>query len=1341
MDESEVIDIDDLLGSAVALGQQEAEEYDFENFPNDSEPTPTPETSIKETVPDYPSSNLSVQQGGLKQNSSPVRNAQSKTPLEEELKKLFLTSKSSKRKVEIQEQSLAINNNVPERGEQSYSDSKASQNEALVDALIQGGSTDGVLSDEELSIDVNSEELRQFILEFEASNDDIPPKSSSPEEGRRPKQRVVINHRYSQSDDQDSLNSSISTTESRDGSLTSSLASSDIHLSPVRTKQKVPRGKTVRFLMSNLLRNNKAPHHHSGRTSGSDDDSRDSKTRPTKERNKKKDKEERDRDRIANKHSKHFRSQQVSISSGKFMTSSAANGQARRPGDLPQDGKTQSRVQLSTATVAMPVSPGARDNTLPKQLIQAATRGDLQVLEFLLAANEGLSQVRDNRGNTLLHAVARRGHVDCLTWLASWACAGLLAVENDDCFTAAALAVKHGQLACLTWMVQHSEAKSELHSQDNRWSLLHLAARFGQEPCLRRLLELMQMQDISLDQTDHSNNSPSHLSAKYGHLPCLQTLVEYNCDVTLLNKKKQSPFSLATRYHHVTCAQFLVVVETCIKLSNELTVTQRQFRESQQEKEAMSKKLREALSCTDALVHMQKTDLSQRIEQVRGEYVDLTNLLVHQLDQLHKQQTRTNPGNQLPASTSSEEDVLVYKQKATQLEQACSDLQERDQRQEEEHGNQDQLLEIERRLSRLQPLPTSPIWPAPATVHNPGLALDSMRTRLSEVNHQIATLHHVSPSLASDNLDTLSLSSSYASSLSSSSSSSLMAAMVQSSPGHSAKKRRVSWNEELSQKGSLDQEEIFSKTCVANSKTTLLNNYESNPPDLSLRSTECQRSSHVPMADKKSKDFTSKLYSKEVGPVRCKTALGNQSHSKTNILHVQAEINRQETELETLESPTSTSYAKPSAEDRGRNSTPPPSYLESCSRHLSSSHSSESIVNRDDTSKRKTGEPPRNADRRKISLDHVDQKSPATITNSSPGEKLEMPEAYFFPTFDKLSTGLEESTSQQQFAPQKHRENHAMPDFMRKVQRTNQFGEPEAGKVIVKISNREELVLLPPGTSGSLGDLSASHHRLNSNSSLSSISSDLPWSESETDESPRPNRQPVRGGILSKKTTDGSKKTQEKHIKFALGDVDDKPTASSVANPAAVKPHPSKRRDLSPIYEAPDLLKSTSDDSKKSQNEKKDAGIKSNDKTLANTQKNRSEKLSPEIKTDNDCQRLKVPQSKKLEATDRDDKSSSRRRNFRLFSYSSDEGDHEGESSKTGKTLSESEHENLKYPACLTDALSQEFNGIKETPINGDIDAVQYKLWYEMSEDDEDQDDNQLQLQSSGGFERHICYL
>ena len=58
-----------------------------------------------------------------------------------------------------------------------------------------------------------------------------------------------------------------------------------------------------------------------------------------------------------------------------------------------------------------------------------------------------------------------------------------------------------------------------------------------------------------------------------------QTLVEFKADVTLLNKKRQSACTLATRYHQDTCAQFLVVVETCIRLSAELTAAQQKQRE------------------------------------------------------------------------------------------------------------------------------------------------------------------------------------------------------------------------------------------------------------------------------------------------------------------------------------------------------------------------------------------------------------------------------------------------------------------------------------------------------------------------------------------------------------------------------------------------------------------------------------------------------------------------------------------------------------------------------------------------------------------------------------------
>ena len=50
--------------------------------------------------------------------------------------------------------------------------------------------------------------------------------------------------------------------------------------------------------------------------------------------------------------------------------------------------------------------------------------------------------MRDGRGNTLLHTVCKQGHLDCLKWLATGFCAGLLSMENDDCFTPADLAVK-----------------------------------------------------------------------------------------------------------------------------------------------------------------------------------------------------------------------------------------------------------------------------------------------------------------------------------------------------------------------------------------------------------------------------------------------------------------------------------------------------------------------------------------------------------------------------------------------------------------------------------------------------------------------------------------------------------------------------------------------------------------------------------------------------------------------------------------------------------------------------------------------------------------------------------
>ncbi|XP_022081679.1 uncharacterized protein LOC110974386 [Acanthaster planci] len=1296
MEEAEVIDIDDLLGSSAPIEQQDAEEYNFENFFTEGETPQDPNPTTLISMPPPPK-NISTQ-GGHKQQTLASGSNQSKqgpwkASLEEDFKKFFLSSKSSKRKLKE-----PGNNNVTwekdpggkNHDNEDFSDAKVAQNEALLDALVQGELSDAVLSDEELCIDVNSEELRQFILEFETSgkgNGDKPHDVASPGKAKA-KQGIVINHRHVQSEDQESLNSSISTTESRDGSLTSSLASSD--LSPIRTKQKVPRGKSVRFLMSNLLRNNKAQHHPTNCASGSDEDSKETRRAPakTKEKTKRRDKEEKERDRVTKQQAKIAKTQMYSAAS---TNKAAAHLAPLRQGDRAPDGGTQPLSQVPSVTVATPLSTETRDNTLHKQLIQAAARGDLQVLEFLLAANEGLSEVRDSRGNTLLHAVARRGHVDCLAWLAEGPCSEMLSVENDDCFTVAALAVKHGQVDCVKCLVQHSGAASELHPPDHRWSLLHLAARFGQEACLRWLLEYMQMEDISVDQRDHSNNSPAHLAAKYGYLQCLQTLVEFNSDVTLLNKKKQSPCTLATRYHHDTCAQFLVVVETCIKLSNELTLTQRRLRESQQEKEILAKKLREAMSCTDALVHMQKTDLSQQIEQIQGEYVDLTNLLVHQLDQMHRHQT--DSGSQ--SASSFREELTVSKQKASQLEQACSELLEMDQEQQQDAANRNQLQEIERRLSRLQPLPTSPIWPTPPAELHPGLALDSMRARLSEVNQQISTLHHPSPSLASDNLDTLSLSSSYTSSLSSSSSS-LPTGVVQSSPAHSAKKHKTSWNEELSPRGTLASKGKTDRTHrdlpkphKAHSPTI-----RSTGPELSdpVRKAEGQRLNLPCSSDFGEKNDTSVQYVKRglTGQSNETIQKSQPQQSQANILHVKASVeplpqNKGHSSTSTVGKNLPKEFSS-SEDDADKTSPSPPSYEESCSRQSRNLLRVESSIRAKDTTE--ILDPVlQNEDEDEHCPDQTGQTSSQRRTASSGTEEPGSPTQYLLPAFDRpqpISDNLHQISTRHYSMQQKYSQQ-AMPGFMRKVQPTNEFGEPESGKVIVKISNREELVLLP--SQANKAQLPSAHQRLGSNSSVSSLSSDHPWSESDPDESPRPTRQPQRGGILSKKSQ--NKKSQDKHITFALDEELKLEPGTSSLN---IKPPLNKRRDLSPIYEAPDLVKSTNDDPKSQQREPQ-----------------KSDKLDESSGT---------PSVKKSsESSNPKDKSPIGGRNSRLFSYSSDEGDHEGlESHRPQKPSPRHEAQNQKYLKGLC-------------------------IRYESSDSEDDAEDQHSNAGSSSGFERHICYL
>ena len=144
--------------------------------------------------------------------------------------------------------------------------------------------------------------------------------------------------------------------------------------------------------------------------------------------------------------------------------------------------------------------------------------------------------------------------------------------------------------------------------------------------------------------------------------------------------------------------------------------------------------------------------------------------------------------------------------------------------------------------------------------------------------------------------------------------------------------------------------------------------------------------------------------------------------------------------------------------------------------------------------------------------------------------------------------------------PHKYNMITNVPEYRRKVLRTN--GEKAQN---MKPGNIENVVSPPLDFADKRGQ---TLKRLNSDSSMSSTSSNATWSESDPQESPSPDGPRKRAGILNtgKKSGDGKKSKSDKHITFALGtDLGEKDSNRKSAI--------SKRRDLSPIYETPDLLR------------------------------------------------------------------------------------------------------------------------------------------------------------------------
>ncbi|XP_056393321.1 synphilin-1 isoform X1 [Hyla sarda] len=234
-----------------------------------------------------------------------------------------------------------------------------------------------------------------------------------------------------------------------------------------------------------------------------------------------------------------------------------------------------------------------------KSILNIVKEGQISLLPHIAVDN--LDKIHDESGNNLLHIAASYGHAECLQHLTSLMGEDCLSERNEEKLTPAGLAIKMGQLECVRWMVSETEAIAELSCSKDHPSLIHYAASYGQEKILLWLLQFMQEQGISLDETDKCGNSAVNIASQNGYLGCVQTLVEYGANVTIQNHAGEKPSQSAEHQGHSMCARYLVVVETCMSLASQVVKLTKQLKEQTAERISLQTHLQQLLEAQRSL--------------------------------------------------------------------------------------------------------------------------------------------------------------------------------------------------------------------------------------------------------------------------------------------------------------------------------------------------------------------------------------------------------------------------------------------------------------------------------------------------------------------------------------------------------------------------------------------------------------------------------------------------------------------------------------------------------------------------------------------------------------------
>ncbi|XP_052034235.1 espin isoform X2 [Apodemus sylvaticus] len=189
-----------------------------------------------------------------------------------------------------------------------------------------------------------------------------------------------------------------------------------------------------------------------------------------------------------------------------------------------------------------------------EQALQAARRGDLDVLRSLHAAGLLGPSLRDPLDALPVHHAARSGKLHCLRYLVEEVALPAVSRARNGA-TPAHDAAATGYLSCLQWLL--TQGGCRVQEKDNSGAtVLHLAARFGHPDVVNWLL--YQGGANSAITTD-TGALPIHYAAAKGDLPSMKLLVgHYPEGVNAQTNNGATPLYLACQEGHLEVTKYLV---------------------------------------------------------------------------------------------------------------------------------------------------------------------------------------------------------------------------------------------------------------------------------------------------------------------------------------------------------------------------------------------------------------------------------------------------------------------------------------------------------------------------------------------------------------------------------------------------------------------------------------------------------------------------------------------------------------------------------------------------------------------------------------------------------------